>query len=152
MKKIILMGAVGCGKTTLSQALHGEALTYNKTQAVSYTPEIIDTPGEFILHRQYYSALSVTAADAEIIGLVQSVQELEQVFSPGFASMFSKEVIGIVSKEDLADSKEQVQLIKKQLLSAGATRIFISSAVDGRGLRELEDYLELNSQEERIEN
>ena len=29
---------------------------------------MIDTPGEFILHRQYYNALNVTAAEADVIG------------------------------------------------------------------------------------
>ena len=51
------MGAIGCGKTTLCQALRGEEIKYDKTQAVSFYPEMIDTPGEFILHRSYYSAL-----------------------------------------------------------------------------------------------
>lgn len=55
------MGAIGCGKTTLCQALRGEAIVYDKTQAVEFHPEMIDTPGEFILHRQYYAALTVTA-------------------------------------------------------------------------------------------
>ncbi|MGF2943128.1 EutP/PduV family microcompartment system protein [Enterococcus xiangfangensis] len=113
MRKIILMGAIGCGKTTLCQALNGDNLSYNKTQAVSYYTDIIDTPGEFVLHRQYYSALSVSAADAQVIGLVQSVTELEQVFSPGFASMFPKQVVGIVSKTDLAKDAKQMSYISE---------------------------------------
>lgn len=125
MRKIILMGAVGCGKTTLCQALKGEALSYNKTQAVSYYPDMIDTPGEFILHRQYYSALSVSAADAEVVCIVQSVTELEQVFSPGFASMFPKQVVGIVSKTDLAQNDEQIEQIRQQLEAAGAEKSFM---------------------------
>ena len=142
MRKIIFMGAVGCGKTTLCQVLNGENLKYDKTQAVSYYADIIDTPGEFILHRQYYSALSVSAADAEVIGLVQSVTELEQVFSPGFASMFPKKVIGIVSKTDLAQNDEQIDLIQQQLRAAGAQKIFYASAVNHAGLEELQGFLE----------
>lgn len=142
MRKIILMGAVGCGKTTLCQALKGEALSYNKTQAVSYYPDMIDTPGEFILHRQYYSALSVSAADAEVVCIVQSVTELEQVFSPGFASMFPKQVVGIVSKTDLAQNDEQIEQIRQQLEAAGAEKIFYAPAVNQAGLEELRSFLE----------
>ncbi|EGP4965679.1 EutP/PduV family microcompartment system protein [Enterococcus faecium] len=142
MRKIILMGAVGCGKTTLCQALKGEALSYNKTQAVSYYPDMIDTPGEFILHRQYYSALSVSAADAEVVCIVQSVTELEQVFSPGFASMFPKQVVGIVSKTDLAQNDEQIEQIRQQLEAAGAEKIFYASSVNQAGLEELRSFLE----------
>lgn len=142
MRKIILMGAVGCGKTTLCQALKGEALSYNKTQAVSYYPDMIDTPGEFILHRQYYSALSVSAADAEVVCIVQSVTELEQVFSPWFASMFPKQVVGIVSKTDLAQNDEQIEQIRQQLEAAGAEKIFYASSVNQAGLEELRSFLE----------
>ena len=34
MKNIIFIGTIGCGKTTLSQAIKGEKISYKKTQAV----------------------------------------------------------------------------------------------------------------------
>lgn len=141
MKKIILMGAVGCGKTTLCQALQGEELQYQKTQAVSFMPEMIDTPGEFILHRQYYNALNVTAADAKVIGLVQSVLEQEQIFSPGFGAIFPKKIIGIITKTDLAQDEEAIQWVEKQLRNAGATEIFEVSSYNQEGIGALAQYL-----------
>lgn len=45
MKKIILIGRSGAGKTTLTQALKGEEIKYHKTQYVNYFECIIDTPG-----------------------------------------------------------------------------------------------------------
>ena len=141
MKKIILMGAVGCGKTTLCQVLYEQPLAYQKTQAVEYYPEIIDTPGEFILHRQYYSALTVSAADADVIGLVQSVTETEQIFSPGFALMFPKPVIGIITKADLLTSAAQLTTIERQLEAAGAKQLFQLSAKQAQGIAALRDYL-----------
>ena len=131
MKRIILMGAIGCGK-----------LIYDKTQAVEFHTEMIDTPGEFILHRQYYNALNVTAAEADVIGLVQSAVETQQVFSPGFGSIFPKEIIGILTKIDLAQDSQQLEIVRQQLKSAGATRIFEISSVEKIGLQELVDYLE----------
>ena len=46
MRKLILMGRVAAGKTTLTQALRGEQLHYCKTQYINYTDTIIDTPAE----------------------------------------------------------------------------------------------------------
>lgn len=136
------MGAIGCGKTTLCQALRGEEIKYSKTQAVSFYPEMIDTPGEFILHRSYYSALTVTAADAKVIGLVQSVTERQQIFSPGFGSIFPKEIIGIITKSDLAPEQTTIDQIAEQLRAAGAQKIFAISAVENQGITELRKYLE----------
>ncbi|WP_438273392.1 EutP/PduV family microcompartment system protein [Tetragenococcus halophilus] len=142
IKKIIFMGAIGCGKTTLCQALRGEEIKYDKTQAVSFYPEMIDTPGEFILHRSYYSALTVTAADAQVIGLVQSVSEQEQVFSPSFGAIFPKEIIGIITKNDLAKDQSAIDHVAAQLKAAGASKIFQVSIVKGQGIEELSEHLE----------
>ncbi|MGX7351534.1 ethanolamine utilization protein, EutP [Enterococcus canis] len=140
MKKIILMGAVGCGKTTLCQAIQGEELRYQKTQAVTFLPELIDTPGEFILHRQYYNALNVTAADARVIGLVQSVTEQSQIFSPGFGTIFPKKIVGIVTKIDQAE-EGQLAWVRNQLVQAGASEIFEVSAFTGAGVPELAKFI-----------
>ena len=47
MRKIILIGRSGAGKTTLTQALKGEEIKYHKTQYVNYFESSIDTPGEY---------------------------------------------------------------------------------------------------------
>jgi ethanolamine utilization protein EutP len=68
MKRIMLIGRSGCGKTTLSQALQGHTQCYRKTQAIEYYPAIIDTPGEYLESRRYFAALRATAGDCETIG------------------------------------------------------------------------------------
>ena len=45
MKKIILVGRSGAGKTTLTQAMKGRRITYHKTQYINNYDVIIDTPG-----------------------------------------------------------------------------------------------------------
>ena len=47
MKRLILMGRSESGKTTLKQALTGEAVHYHKTQYIHYDDVLIDTPGEY---------------------------------------------------------------------------------------------------------
>ena len=75
MKKIMYIGSIGSGKTTLCQRILGEELRYNKTQAVEYYPQMIDTPGEFVQHRRFYNALQMMAAESEIVGLISSAIE-----------------------------------------------------------------------------
>ena len=44
MKKVMFVGPVGVGKTTLTQRLHGLSLDYQKTQTIQFHDSIIDTP------------------------------------------------------------------------------------------------------------
>ena len=105
MKKIMLIGRTSCGKTTLTQKLMNEEVKYKKTQAVTYKSKIIDTPGEYVENKMYYKSLLVLSADAKIIVLVQSAIDGATLFPPKFSTMFpKKEVIGLVTKIDLADA------------------------------------------------
>lgn len=141
MKKIIFIGAIGCGKTTLLQKLQGKELTYNKTQAVEFHDQIIDTPGEFIEHRNYYSALLTTAVSAQVIVLLASAIDKKQTFSPLFTSAFTKPCIGVITKIDLATEAE-IEAIKKQLYLAGVREIFPISSITNQGIEELCEYIE----------
>ncbi|MFV0555782.1 MAG: EutP/PduV family microcompartment system protein [Lactovum sp.] len=147
LKKIILMGAVACGKTTLTQALQGKVLDYDKTQTLQFHDNIIDTPGEYILHRKFIQSLTVTSAEADVIALVQSVTEQEQIFSVGFASMFPKKMIGIITKIDLAKSSKDIDFVEQQLREAGVEELFQVSSLTKEGLNEIKAYLELEEGE-----
>jgi len=142
MKRIILIGDVGCGKTSLTQALMGNEIQYKKTQAVEVVDNIIfDTPGEYLERTQMRGALMITSADAEIIGLVQAASENRDMFPPCYAGAFAKEVIGIVTKIDEADEK-RIKIAEEWLRMAGAHKVFKTSSLRGDGIRELADYLE----------
>jgi ethanolamine utilization protein EutP len=141
MKKIILIGKTGSGKTTLCQNIHGEVMEYKKTQAIDTHENAIDTPGEYIENRFYYKALIVTAADADIIGLVQDCTEEDSFFPPSFGSVFPKPVIGIITKADLAKDNEDILRAKQYLEMAGAADIFTISSIKEEGVEELKKYL-----------
>ena len=101
----------------------------------------MDTPGEFLERAQMRGALMTTSADAQIIGLVQSATEERNMFSPCYAGSFAKEVIGIVTKIDLADEK-QIEDAENKLRIAGAAKLFRVSSYTKEGLQALLDYLE----------
>lgn len=141
MKSIIFVGTIGCGKTTLSQAMLGEELSYQKTQAVQVRGhKILDTPGEFLERIDRRGALMTTSADADVIVFMCSAVEGRNMFPPAYAGSFAKECIGVVSKTDLASPK-QISDAEQYLRLAGATKIFHVSAVTGEGVREFVEYL-----------
>ena len=110
-----------------------------KTQAIEFYDAIIDTPGEFLQHRKYYNALNVTATEAD--GLVYwwrppiRCRPFLRLFF-----LFNKEVIGIVTKIDMAEQPEQIEK-QRQLKAAGAKEIFEISATENEGIDRLQAYL-----------
>ena len=56
--KIMLIGPSAAGKTTLIQRLIDEEIKYDKTQAVEYIGNFIDTPGEYMQQRGYWGSLT----------------------------------------------------------------------------------------------
>ena len=141
MKKIILVGSVACGKTTLCQRLNGLKQDYKKTQALEVVNHTIDTPGEYLEHRSYLRNLMVTAVDTEaVLFLVNATQE-RFMYSPGQASAFSVPVIGVVTKTDLATQK-QISQARELLELTGADPIFEISSIEGTGMDALIAFLE----------
>ncbi len=139
MKKLILIGRVAAGKTTLSQALMGEQIHYYKTQYINYMDTIIDTPGEYTERRETGGALALYAYEADVVGLVLSANEPYSIFNPCLASMVNREVIGIVTGVDKPDARPD--LVESWLKLAGCSRVFRVSSYTGEGINELVDFL-----------
>lgn len=141
MKKAMLIGKSGSGKTTLIQFLSSEEIRYNKTQAMEYYPDFIDTPGEYIESRRYYSAIISSVDQCQKIGLVQDATDRGSVFPPNFAKTFNQDVFGVISKID----KENADLenAEKSLKRAGVNKIFKISSISQEGLKYLKKYLKI---------
>ena len=140
MKKTMLIGRTGCGKTTLTQKLMNEEVKYKKTQSVTYKNKIIDTPGEYVENKMYYKSLLVLSADAKLIVLVQSSIDGATLFPPKFSTMFPrKEVIGVITKTDLENAN--VERSRKFLVEAGVTEVFTIGLDDSEGLEEIRKRL-----------
>lgn len=140
MKKMMLVGRNGSGKTTLAQAILGQELIFKKTQALTYCGPIIDTPGEFIENRRFYSALISSSNECDIIALVQDATAPSSIFPPKFASLFNKEIIGIMTKTDIEGGN--FKRAEKFLNWAGAEEIIRSSSVTNKGIETLREYLD----------
>ncbi|QOV19849.1 EutP/PduV family microcompartment system protein [Blautia liquoris] len=141
-KRVILIGRSMAGKTTMCQYMNHEGLKYHKTQTIQLiNDKVIDTPGEYLERTYMRGALQVTAVDADVIAFVQGADEAGTMFSPGYASMFGKPCIGIVTKSDLA-SEKQIEDAKNFLRQAGAQKVFVTSSYEGTGFEELIHFFE----------
>ncbi|MEW9121665.1 MAG: EutP/PduV family microcompartment system protein [Thermotaleaceae bacterium] len=138
MKKIMLIGRSGCGKTTLAQAIRKIEQQAKKTQTIEYSPEVIDTPGEYV-EKRYYSALIVTAADCDIIAFVQDCQDEVNYFPPGLAALIGKKAIGILTKMDRKNHR--LEHNRQILKSAGVGEIFEVSAAEDIGIDKIRALL-----------
>lgn len=139
MKKIILIGRVAAGKTTLTQALNGEKIHYYKTQYINYLDNIIDTPGEYTELRQTSGALALYSYEADVVGLVLSANEPYSIFSPCITSLVNREVVGIITGIDKSDANPE--RVERWLRLAGCKKVFPVSAYTGEGLDALIEFL-----------
>lgn len=150
MKKIMLIGKIGCGKTTLCQQINHQSLQYKKTQTIEVIGEFLDTPGEYLENRRFGQALIVHGTEVDEIVLLQDVTCEENAFSPQMKCMFNKPMIGIVTKMDLCENKEQLKRAEMILELAGAQRTFHISSVTGESVETLLEYLNEDQTDEHI--
>ena len=139
MKKLILIGRSEAGKTTLTQALKGETITYKKTQYVNYFDVIIDTPGEYAQTAKLGRALALYSYEADIVGLLLAANEPYSLYPPNITCMVNREVIGIVTKIDREDA--DVAQAERWLRLTGCKKIFFVNSKANEGIAEILEYL-----------
>ena len=139
MRKILFVGRSECGKTSLTQAMRGETVTYHKTQYVNTFDVIIDTPGEYAETARLGGALALYSYEADVVGLLLSAIEPYSLYPPSITVLANREVIGIVTKIDHrnANPKQAAEWLKL----AGCRKIFYVSSYSGEGIPELLEYL-----------
>lgn len=141
ISRIMLVGAVGSGKTTLARVLNKEeAGTVKKTQSLEYSACSIDTPGEFVENPSYYRALFATSLEADAVIFIQDATRNRSVFPPGFAAAFAKKTLGVVTKIDHAEAnRERAEKFLKSLSLSES--VVLVSAFTGEGMEELRKIL-----------
>jgi len=140
MKKLILMGRVGSGKTSLTQALSGQKVEYKKTQYIDYGSFIIDTPGEYAENHEFGAALALYSYEADVVGILLSATEQYSLFPPNITCLVNREVIGIITKIDHEDAR--IDLAQMWLELSGCEKIFKVSSKTGEGIAELMAHLQ----------
>lgn len=140
--RIALIGRIGSGKTTLVQCLSDEYQKYKKTQQVTYSPQFLDTPGEFVeLPCFRPQAINVTC-DAGLIILVNSSTDCQNSVPPNFIRTYNRPVIGVITKID--DKHCNLKRSYRYLQYAGIreNEIVPVSAFSGVGIDDLKILIE----------
>ncbi|MBC8542856.1 EutP/PduV family microcompartment system protein [Bianquea renquensis] len=139
MKRILFMGRSECGKTTLTQAMRGEVVHYQKTQYVNVHDVVIDTPGEYAENKSLAAALALYSYEADVVGLLVSAIEPYSLYPPNITCLVNRDVIGIVTKIDHPNANPK--MAASWLRNSGCTAIFYVNSKTGEGVQEILDYL-----------
>ena len=137
MKKLMLVGRVGAGKTTLTQALKHETIDYHKTQYIGYEDWLIDTPGEYLENACLASALALYSYEADVVGILMASDEPFSLFPPNCTCHVNRDVIGIVTKIHGGDTDRA----DRWLRLTGCKKIFHVDSVTGEGVEDIIKYL-----------
>lgn len=137
MKKTLLVGRHGVGKTTLKQVLRGEEIHYVKTQYMDYGDWLLDSPGEYAEVHGLGAALAIYSYEADVVALLISADDDYSLFPPNITCMVNRDVIGIVTKIDKASPERAANWLRL----SGCKLIFPINSHNGEGVEELKSYL-----------
>lgn len=139
MKKMFLMGRSEAGKTSLTQALRGEELHYQKTQYTNTDDDTIDSPGEYAESKHFSVGLACFSFEADVVAIVQAADEPFNLFCEGSHCFIQRPFIGIITKVD--SPYANVPMVRQWMTNIGCERIFEVNNVTREGVDALMDYL-----------
>lgn len=145
--RVMMMGPIGAGKTTLTNALLESETSATKTQTLSYRDWIVDTPGEYMENPYYYKTIMATALEVTHLIFLFDATRSKLTFPPGFSQGFTKLPIGVITKSDHAEADvERAVRILRMALPTGP--IVVTSAVTGKGLQHIKELVACTSSQE----
>lgn len=139
MKKLFLMGRSEAGKTSLTQALRGEELSYVKTQYTNTMGDTIDSPGEYAESKHFSAGLACFSFEADVVGIVQAADEPFNLFGCGLHSFVLRPLIGIITK--IHSPNANIPMVTQWMINAGCEKVFLVDNVTREGIDELSSYL-----------
>ena len=141
MKKTLLVGRHGVGKTTLTQALRGEEIRYVKTQCMIYDDWLLDSPGEYAEVHGLGAALAIYSYEADVVALLIAADDDYSLFPPNITCMVNRDVIGVVTKINRCAPDRAASWLRL----SGCKKIFPIDSHTGEGVDELKAYLRKQS-------
>ncbi|MEH7885388.1 EutP/PduV family microcompartment system protein [Bacillus sp. JJ1609] len=145
--RAMLIGAIGAGKSTLTNKLLGREVPAVKTQALIYRDWIVDTPGEYTENPLFYKNIMATALEVTHVLYLQDATKEKNIFPPGFSTGINKIPIGVITKSD-AEAAD-IERAKKKLKSVIPRGVMIiTSSVTGKGIEEIRKLVQCNSLDE----
>jgi len=150
-KRIMLIGNSRVGKTSLANCINSEDFEVMKSQAICYGENTIDTPGEYLESPLMHKYIISASQDADAVIFVQSFDQQVFSFPPNFAQAFNKKRIGVITKSDLKEKRNDLALLLSNFREIGLEEpFFITSSKTKEGIRELVDYLLNDLPQQRV--
>ncbi|HWI50200.1 MAG TPA: EutP/PduV family microcompartment system protein [Rummeliibacillus sp.] len=145
--KAMLIGAIGVGKSTLTNALLGKTVPAIKTQTLTYYDWIVDTPGEYTENPLFYKNIMATALEVTHILYLQDSTSYKKYYPPAFSTGFGKLPIGVITKKDHphADIEQALKNLTSIIVSGP---IVIVSAMEADGIEHIKKLVSMNTMEE----
>ena len=137
--RVMAIGPVAAGKSTLLARLGLRAGAAKKTGGVEFLAEAVDTPGEAFEIPTLYHMLIMSSTKASIVLLLADPTKKRR-FPARFALSMRAPIIGVVSKIDIA-TPENILRAEKTLAQSGVRKIFRVSSLTGEGIPDLESFL-----------
>ena len=147
MKRLLLVGRSGCGKTSLTQALRGEQVHYQKTQSMVFDDFLIDSPGEYAENHDLGAALALYSYEADVVALLIAADDDYSLFPPCITCLVNREVIGIVTKIDKSDPRRAEMWLRL----SGCKTVYFVNSVTREGTEAVLKHLEINKNQTKIE-
>lgn len=148
--KVMLIGAIDAGKTTLINKLLGKDVSALKTQSLLYYDWIVDTPGEYTENPMFYKNIMATSLEVTHVCYIQDATRNKNIFPPGFSRGITKLPIALVTKcdHDEANLKRATEMLMKVVFKGP---LLYTSALEGTGLEHLKALVECKTLEEMRE-
>ncbi|WP_155592893.1 EutP/PduV family microcompartment system protein [Lysinibacillus cavernae] len=145
--RVMIIGGVQAGKSTLMNTLLGKESQANKTQALVYDDWIVDTPGEYVENPMYYRNIMATSLEVTHVIYLQDATAERSVFPPQFSLGIPKIQIGVITKIDAPNANiERATALLKNVMTQGP--IVKTSSWQKLGIEFIEPLIQLKTHEE----
>ena len=139
-KRVMVIGPSRCGKTTLVRALEEDGRPLRRTPDLIYGKRTMDCPGSYVENADMYKHLIAASQDASHVLILVDQSRPIDIYSPNFARVFTKPVVGVITKVDLMPENEESCLRQMRLIGVEEP-IFRVSVPEGIGIEALKQYL-----------
>ena len=139
-KRVMVIGPSRCGKTTLVRALENDGRPLKRTPDLIYGKHTMDCPGSYVENADMYKHLIAASQDASHVLILVDQSRPIDIYSPNFARVFTKPVVGVITKVDLMPQNEESCMRQMHLIGIDEP-IFKVSVPEGIGITALKQYL-----------
>ena len=131
-RRVMVIGRSGAGKSTLMSALGFISGNVTKTEAVQFSADCIDTPGELLESPIFKHTFMPLSCKAGVVLLLMDPSQ-HSSFPPGITTILRAPALGVVTKVDAGDANK-IERAKRMLFQTGVKEVFAVSSITGEGL------------------